>query len=129
MLARREATLGRTLASRCAWPGCTPGHPSPSRRARAAHKHTPLPSPPARPQALESPSDRDQFQVLLPALLQLVGKALMAGNTMAGQVRGTYCPIFKIFPVFSRLILVFTCSECCEVYALGICSEHAVNML
>jgi hypothetical protein len=38
-------------------------------------------------QALENPADRDQFQVMLPQLLRLIGKALMAGNTMAGQVR------------------------------------------
>lgn len=37
-------------------------------------------------QALENASDRDQFQVMLPQLLQLIGKALMSGNTVAGQV-------------------------------------------
>lgn len=36
-------------------------------------------------QALENASDRDQFQVMLPQLLQLIGKALMSGNTVAGQ--------------------------------------------
>lgn len=38
-------------------------------------------------QALENPTDREQFQAMLPQLLNLIGKALMAGNTLAGQVR------------------------------------------
>ena len=38
------------------------------------------------PQALEAAADRDQFQVMLPQLLRLIGKALMSGNTLAGQV-------------------------------------------